>query len=339
MATDSISTVRDRLDRQQRIVRILGVVGVLVVLVATMAMMTYLGFILADLVRQVPHWLNFVSAFLQPDFVDLTDYTRSNDIEGFRAVVTTFLNPGTIVSSILGAPVGSGSVLLPAAITTLMIGFTGTVIGFPLALIFGILGSERVTPFPFNFIFRGTMSSIRAVPALVWVLVYIPLAGISPISAVLAVGTDTIGNLGRLFTDELEEIDEGPIEAIESTGANRPQTVVYGMLSQVSNSFIAWTLYILEINTRIAISLGVVGAGGIGMYISLRLQRVSADQYARAAAGILVVILIVITVEMLSSRLRARLRPGEGQSKGFIESLTDLADGGKWLGTNVDPDD
>ncbi len=338
MATESIKTVRERLDRKQRLVRILSVVGIIGVLLATAGMMTYLGFTLADIVRQIPKWLNFVSAFLRPDFVDLTDFTRSNNIEGVRAIWTTIANPGTIWESIATAPVGSGSVLIPAAITTLIIGFSGTVIGFPLALLFGILGSERVTPFPFNFIFRGTMSSIRAVPALVWILVFIPLAGISPISAVLAIATDTIGNLGRLFTDELEEIDEGPIEAIESTGANRPQTVVYGMLSQVSNSFIAWTLYILEINTRIAISLGVVGAGGIGMYISLRLQRVSADQYARAAAGILVVILIVISVEMISSRLRARLRPGQGESEGLIESLMSLGDGNKWIGRGVDPD-
>jgi phosphonate transport system permease protein len=339
MATESLTAVRERLDRRQRIVRILSVLGILGVLVATAAMVTYLGFTLADIVRQLPHWLNFVGAFLKPDFVDLTDFTQNNGIGGLRAIVTTLTNPGTIVGSIADAPVGSGSVLIPAAITTLIIGFSGTVIGFPLALLFGILGSERVTPFPFNFIFRGTMSSIRAVPALVWILVFIPLAGISPVSAVLAIATDTIGNLGRLFTDELEEIDEGPIEAIQSTGANRPQTVIYGMLSQVSNSFIAWTLYILEINTRIAISLGVVGAGGIGMYISLRLQRVSADQYARAAAGIIVVIIIVITVEMLSSRLRARLRPGEEQSQGFIDSLMNLADGDKWLGTGVDPED
>jgi phosphonate transport system permease protein len=339
MATDSITTVRERLDREQRVRRLLAVVGVVGVLAATAGMMTYLGFTLADIVRQLPNWLEFVSAFLQPNFVDLVDYTRDNDIGGLRAIWVAFTSPDTIYTSIATAPVGSGSVLIPAALTTLVIGFSGTVIGFPLALLFGVLGSERVTPFPFNFIFRGTMSSIRAVPALVWILVFIPLAGISPVSAVLAIATDTVGNLGRLFTDELEEIEEGPIEAIESTGANRVQTVVFGMLSQVSNSFIAWTLYILEINTRIAISLGVVGAGGIGMYISLRLQNVSADQYARAAAGIIVVIVIVVTVEMLSSRLRARLRPGEGQSKGFVESLMDLGDTDKWLGRGVDADE
>jgi len=338
MAADGITAVRERLDREQRVRRVLGLVGVVGVLLATAGMMTYLGFTLANIVRQIPNWLEFVGAFLQPNFVDFTSYTRENDVGGLRAILVSLTNPGYVFDSIADAPVGSGTVLIPAALATLVIGFSGTVIGFPLALLFGVLGSERVTPFPFNFVFRGTMSSIRAVPALVWVLVFIPLAGISPVSAVLAIATDTVGNLGRLFTDELEEIDEGPIEAIESTGANRPQTVVFGMLSQVSNSFIAWTLYILEINTRIAISLGVVGAGGIGMYISLRLQTVSANAYARAAAGIIVVIAIVISVEMLSSRLRARLRPGEGQGKSFVDSLTDLGDSGKWLGTDVDPD-
>jgi phosphonate transport system permease protein len=175
------------------------------------------------------------------------------------------------------------------------------------------------------------MSTIRAVPALVWILIFIPLSGISPISAMLAVATDTIGNLGRLFTDELEEIDEGPIEAIRSTGASSSQIVSFGMLSQVSSSFIAWTLYILEINTRIAISLGVVGAGGIGQYITLRIDLFA---YSRAAAGLLMVVFIVLTVELTSSRLRARLRPEEDADTGLVDAIRSLGDMNKWLGTN-----
>ena len=93
---------------------------------------------------------------------------------------------------------------------------------------------------------------------------------------------------------------------------------------------ISWTLYVLEINTRIAISLGVVGAGGIGQYISLNVQQFN---YGKAATGILMVIMIVISVELISSRLRARLRPGENSGKGFVEAIKDLGDGGKWMGT------
>lgn len=191
---------------------------------------------------------------------------------------------------------------------TLAIGFAGTVIGFPLALLFGVLGSERVIPFPFNFIFRGTMSCIRAIPALVWVLIYVPLGGVTPFTATLAVATDTVGNLGRLFTDELEEIEDGPIEAIETTGADKPQTVMFGMLSQVYTPFIAWTLYIFEINVRIAVGLGIIGGGGIGWVLDNQRRLF---EYTNMMATIIVILVLIISVEMFSQRLRSHIRADE----------------------------
>jgi phosphonate transport system permease protein len=193
----------------------------------------------------------------------------------------------------------------------------------------GVLGSEQVTPFPFNFVFRGTMSAIRAIPAIVWIFLFVPFGPPSQATAVLAIATDTVGNLGRLFTDELEEIEEGPIEAIASTGASRTQTVGFGMLSQVARSFIAWTLYILEINTRIAISLGVVGAGGLGLYIRNQQDLL---QFQNTAAGIVMVFVVVLSIELVSSRVRARLRPGEHEASGLVDAVRELFDPGKWLG-------
>jgi len=173
------------------------------------------------------------------------------------------------------------------------------------------------------------MSAIRAIPAIVWIFLFIPIGPPSQVTAVLAIATDTIGNLGRLFTDELEEIEEGPIEAIRSTGASSIQTVGFGMLSQVYRSYIAWTLYIVEINTRIAISLGVVGAGGLGFYI-----RNSQDllRFPQTAAGIVMVFIVVLTIELISSRIRARLRPSEHEQQGLLERIQGLADPRKWAG-------
>ncbi|WP_256392903.1 PhnE/PtxC family ABC transporter permease [Natronoarchaeum rubrum] len=312
--------------------------GFYVFLLAAIVIIAYAGIgylaessvsrLLRDLGRQMPTFLENVRDFLAPNFVDFTAYSQENQLTGWNGLLQSFAHPSTFIETI---KTGSNTYIVSGAVVTIVIGFTGTVLGFPLALLFGVLGSERVTPFPFNFIFRGTMSTIRAVPALVWVLIYIPLANISPISAMLAVATDTVGNLGRLFTDELEETEEGPIEAIRSTGANRPQVISFGMLSQVSSSFIAWTLYILEINTRIAVSLGVVGAGGIGQYLDLRLGFLAFD---KAVAALIMVVFMVLSVEMISSRLRARLRPGE-ESKSLIEAVQSLFDGRKWLGTNL----
>jgi phosphonate transport system permease protein len=188
---------------------------------------------------------------------------------------------------------------------TLAMGFVGTVLGFPFALVFGTLGSERVTPFPFNFIFRGTMSFIRAIPAIIWTLIFIPFLGLGPASAAIAIAFDTIGNLGRLFVDELEEIEDGPIEAMRTTGASKPQIVFFGMLSQVRTAFIAWTLYIFEINVRIGVTVGVIGAGGLG-YVLTSQQNLL--RFTEMMATLLAIFLLIISVELFSQRLRSRLR-------------------------------
>jgi phosphonate transport system permease protein len=318
-----------QLERIRFLRQALAIVFTTGVVVATYFGLQFLQFEFDTILQQLETQRNFILDFFPINFVDFSIYSKQNEITGFAAVIATFLNPGSLVNSL----VSTEGTLLRLSVITIVIGFTGTVLGFPLALTFGILGSERVTPFPFNFLFRGTMSAIRAIPALVWVLIYVPLVGLNPSGAVLAVATDTIGNMGRLFTDELEEIEDGPIEAISSTGASRTQVISFGMLSQVFRSFIAWALYILEINVRIAISLGVVGAGGIGRYIRLRQDLF---KYPKMAAGIVMVFFIVISVELFSSRVRARLRPSEHEGKSLSDVLRGLADPTKWFGVGRD---
>ncbi len=287
----------------------------------------FIGFQAEVIARRFPKMFNFITqGFFPPNFENFTVYTNEREIDGLRAIPASFRDGGTHILESFGSPRQS---LVKASLVTLLLGFMGTVIAFPMALVLGVLGSERVTPFPFNFIFRGTLSAIRAIPAIVWIFLYIPIGPPGQVTAVLAIATDSIGNLGRLFTDELEEVDEGPIEAVKSTGASSTQTVSFGMLSQVSRSFIAWTLYILEINTRIAISLGVVGAGGLGLMI-----RNSQDlfQFQRTAAGLIMVFIVVLGIELISSRIRARLRPGEHQGKGIVEAVGDLFNPWKWAG-------
>lgn len=335
--SDRVVEMRERLERAQviRTAAILGVFGLVVVMVYH-GLQT-VGLSDANLEQQMPIFVDSLTDFVPPNFRDFTIYSQANglgaqgsDTSNLSGLWGSLTHPETFIETIMSEE-GRGRTIVGLSVITVIIGFVGTCLGAPLALLFGVLGSERVTPFPFNFIFRGTMSTIRAIPALVWILVFIPLSGLTPLSAVFAIATDTIGNMGRLFTDELEEISTGPIEAIESTGGSRPQVITFGMLSQVRNSFVAWALYILEINVRIAISLGVVGAGGIGQYIDLRIQYTA---YAQAAAGIFMVVVIVLSVELFSSRVRAWLRPEE-ETKGFFEIVQDLGNPRKWLGMNA----
>jgi phosphonate transport system permease protein len=328
--TDTIEGILSRIERRLFLRRL---ALLLALVVAVLAAYFGIGFLGArpvpDIVRfaQFDFFITEFARYFSPNFVDFTAYTREQEIGGLRAIWVSLINPGTVVETAMGL---RSSLIVSSVVITLSIGVVGTILGFPMALFFGVLGSERVIPFPFNFLFRGVMSTIRAIPALVWVFIYAALIPLSPLTATLAVATDTVGNLGRLFTDELEEIQEGPIEAIRSTGASRSQVISFGMLSQVSTSFIAWTLYILEINTRIAVSLGVVGAGGLGQYIQTNLNLFNSY---RAGAGLVTLLFLVLSIELLSSRLRARLRPSEHESKGFLDSLRDLGDGSKWLGT------
>jgi len=326
-AADPVREKLRALDRLRRIKYVLWVALVVAVLGITYWGLGFIGFQPNVVADRYPAMFDFIATgFFPPDFQRFTVYTSEQGITGLRAIPASFRDGGVHIIDSLQSERQS---LVRASLVTLLLGFMGTVLAFPLALVLGVLGSERVTPFPFNFIFRGTLSAVRAIPAIVWIFLYIPIGPPGQVTAVLAIATDGIGNLGRLFTDDLEEIEEGPIEAIRSTGASSTQTVSFGMLSQVSRSFIAWTLYILEINTRIAISLGVVGAGGLGLLI-----RNSQDlfQFRQTAAGLIMVFVVVLGIELVSSRIRARLRPGEHEGKGFVEAVRDLFNPGKWLG-------
>ncbi|RYJ12819.1 phosphonate ABC transporter, permease protein PhnE [Halogeometricum borinquense] len=267
------------------------------------------GFSISEIVKYWPDFSEALGDFFPPGslfgvipFVDLGEYWAF--IQD-RNLLLTFEN---------------GNPVLGAMFVTFAMGFAGTVLGIPGALLLGVLGSERVTPYPFNFIFRGTMSVIRSIPALVWALIYIPLGGVSPFTATLAIGTDTMGNLGRLFTDALEEVEDGPIEAIESTGANGPQKVVFGMLSQVFTPFIAWTMYILEINVRIAVTMGLIGGGGLGQV--LQTQR-GLFKYTNMMATILVIFVLVVSVEFVSQRVRSYIR-GNEEGTSFLKLIVEF---------------
>ncbi|WP_121820334.1 phosphonate ABC transporter, permease protein PhnE [Halostella salina] len=298
-ATEPAEDQLNALKRSRTIRRVLMGIGLVVFGILFQRALSEVGFTIGEIVRYWPEFTAALGQFFPPatyfgiPFIDMGAYWE-------------FIQARN---------------LFQQAIITLSMGFAGTVLGFPGALILGVLGSERVTPFPFNFIFRGIMSTIRAIPALVWALIYIPLGGVTPFTATLAIGTDTMGNLGRLFTDELEEIEDGPIEGIRSTGADGPQTVVFGMLSQVFTPFIAWALYIFEINTRIAVTMGLIGGGGLGYVLLLERQLF---HYTNMMATILVILMLVISVEMISQRTRSYLRGGESDSKGFLTLLKEF---------------
>jgi phosphonate transport system permease protein len=288
--------------------------------------LTITEFSFAELVAQWSQFTEALAEYFPPTtyyvpgtevgvpFVDVVQYYEFIRAENLLLDIETSEN--TLSGQLIGYKIVWG-----ATFVTLGIAFAGTVFGLPGALFFGVMASERVVPYPFNFVFRATMSLIRAIPGLVWFIILIPLAGVTPFTGVLAITVDTIGYLGRLFTDELEEIGDGPIEGIRSTGASRTQIISFGMLSQVFRQFIAWIAFDLEHNVRAAIGLGLIGGGGLG-YV-LNTQR-KTFHYSNTMACIILVFLLAGSVELISQRVRSALREEEEVEKtGILQAFVE----------------
>jgi phosphonate transport system permease protein len=289
---------------RRRLWTLLGVIATSVLFYASLRV---IEFNLAELFGQLDQFYDALTEYFPPTtyygipFVDLGAYW-------------SFMIEENLILTVEG-----GQIIWGAMFVTLAVAFAGTVLGLPLALLFGVMSSERVVPYPFNFIFRGTMSLIRAIPGLVWFLILIPLAGVTPFTGALAIMVDTTGYLGRLFTDELEEIEDGPIEGIRSTGANRSQIVSFGMLSQVFRQFIAWIAFDLEHNVRAAIGLGIIGAGGLGLELYIQRQTFN---YTEMMACIILIFLLAGSVELISQRVRSALREDDTVEKtGILETI------------------
>ncbi|MFD1562426.1 phosphonate ABC transporter, permease protein PhnE [Haloarchaeobius amylolyticus] len=196
---------------------------------------------------------------------------------------------------------GDAPTLVPAAIETLAIAAVGTAIGLPLALCFGVLAASNVTPRLVYGPTRLFLGGIRAVPSMVYALLFVILAGLGPVAGTLAIAMGTIGDLGRLFADEMEEIDRDPVDAVVSSGAGIVATTSAARLPQVMTAYVAWTLFYLELNARKSSVLGIVGAGGIGYPLIMAFR---ARNYTRVMAAIVAILVLIVGVETVANALR-----------------------------------
>jgi phosphonate transport system permease protein len=155
------------------------------------------------------------------------------------------------------------------------------------------------------FITRSFLNIIRSYEPLVMATIFALIVGFgNPFAGVLALVTVTTASLGKMFSESVEGIDAGPIEAITATGANRAQVLLYGVVPQIIPDFLSFTIYHWDINVRISTIIGFVGGGGIGYFLS---QSINAFAYNRAGAALLAIILVVWALDFLSSEARKRL--------------------------------
>ncbi|ELY49637.1 phosphonate ABC transporter, permease protein PhnE [Natronolimnohabitans innermongolicus] len=197
-----------------------------------------------------------------------------------------------------------GPSLATATVETLAIATVGTAVGLPIAICLGILGASNVTPRLVHAPVRLLLGGVRAVPSMVYALLFVVLAGLGPVAGALAIAMGTVGDLGRLFADEMEEIDRAPVEAVASSGAGLLATTTAARLPQVTTAYVAWTLFYLEINARKSSVLGIVGAGGIGYPLFMSFN---ARNYTGVMAAVVAILVLVVSVELVANRLRDAL--------------------------------
>ena len=145
-----------------------------------------------------------------------------------------------------------------------------------------------------NVSFLSLESKFRAIPDIIWGLLFLIGLGLGPLTGILAITVGVIGYCGRVFAEKMEEVDIGPVDALKTTGVSPFGVIVGAIIPAAAPSMIAATLYSLESSIRSAIVFGLVGAGGIGveLYASMKLL-----QYDKALTIIIIIFLVVITVE------------------------------------------
>jgi ABC-type methionine transport system permease subunit len=151
---------------------------------------------------------------------------------------------------------------------------------------------------------RTILNALRSIEPLIMVVAFAVWVGIGPFAGVIALSLHTIAGLGKLYSEQVENILLGPIEAITATGANRLQTIVYAVIPQIVPPYIAFTIYRWDINVRMSTIIGFGGGGGIGFLVQ---QNLNLLKYRDASVQMIAIAIVVATLDYASARVRERI--------------------------------
>lgn len=227
-----------------------------------------------------------------------------------QQVVTTF--PNTILVSQtwdVGSPRLSETVwlVLDKIVETIFLALMGTTFAVFLSIPLSFLAARNLMAHNLigNTVYalaRTVLNLLRSIEVLIMAVIFAAAVGIGPFAGVLALALHSIASLGKLYSEAIESIDAGPIEAITATGANRLQVIMYAVVPQFIPQFISFTLYRWDINVRMSTIIGFVGGGGIGYIL---IQYINLLQWHQASTAILAIALVVIAIDWASARIRA----------------------------------
>jgi len=187
---------------------------------------------------------------------------------------------------------------------TLQIAVLATALGLLLSLPVGLLAAANLSPAPLRMAGRTLIAACRALHPVISAILFVKAVGFGPLAGILALVVATVGFVGKLFADAIEEISPKPIEAMRATGASFANVVLFGVLPQVASRFVGFSTYQLDSNLRNSTMVGIVGAGGIGGALFAAFLRY---EYSFVFTILATVIAIIVVGEIVVNAVRKAL--------------------------------
>src|SRR5690625_398319 len=250
-----------------------------ILLIAGIVALIALFFLALFTMRNLPTWSRFLTG-LQRNLMPLLRGLVRPDTGAFPLAFTSMME--TFHMAVLGT-------------------FLGAVLAFPLSFLAAgnLLGGTR-----FALPGKALLVAIRTFPEILLAIIFVASVAPGPTAGIMAMGLHSIGYLGKIFSDVIEGIDQGPMEAIRASGGNQLHVFLYAVVPQVLPEFMSNTLYRFEINLRSATILGLVGAGGIGLPL---IQRLQFRRWDEVSMFLIIIVAFVVVVDAVSSRVRRNM--------------------------------
>jgi phosphonate transport system permease protein len=193
-------------------------------------------------------------------------------------------------------------------IETIFIGMMATAFGIILALPFSFLAARNLMSgsgltLAIYYVVRTFLNIVRSIEPLIWAIIFVIIVGLGPFAGILALTIHSIAALGKLYSESIESIDPGPIEAVQATGANWIQTVMFAVVPQIIPPFVSFTIYRWDINIRMSTVVGLVGGGGIGY---LLVQWIGKTDFQAAGIAVWFITVTVAILDYISAEIRER---------------------------------
>lgn len=248
-----------------------------------------------ELVEGVPNIIDFVERMFPPQFD-----TEQRSLE----TPAIPLPVGEIPRIGLSSVTFQYPTIVDAIIETLQMAIIGTTLSLILTIPFAALAARNIAPPLVYQVTRLLLNANRAIPEIIFALIFVAAVGLGPFGGILALGIAGIGVKGKLWAEAIEAIDPQQVLAVRATGAGRIQTIRAAVLPQAMPTIASYSLLSFESNVRAATILGLVGAGGVGFQLQ---KYLALFQYQRLTGALIFIIIVVTIIDRVSDRLRKKL--------------------------------